>query len=269
MITSQQDTIAAVSTPPGDGGIAVIRISGSDALSIANKIFFTNGSCVNIKNHYAIHGWIVDEDEAIDEVVVVYFKHPHSYTGEDVVEISCHGNTYITNKILNQIFNNGARSALPGEFTLRAFLNGKMDLAQAESVADLIHSKTEASRKVAMDQLEGHFSEKIQNFREQLIEVCSFLEIQLDFPEENNGIVTQKEIQGMLIKILNEIESMIKSYERGRICQDGFRIALVGAPNVGKSSILNCLLEKERAIVTEIPGTKRDPMEDVPDINEI
>ncbi len=264
-----EDTIAAISTPTGKGGLAVLRISGPDAVRIAGKIFQSTGKQTCFKNHRTYHGWIKEGKESIDEVVMTLFQAPDSYTGEDVVEISCHGGIFVSRCILKMIIAQGARPAEPGEFTQRAFMNGKIDLSQAEAVADLIQSQTEASRRVAVYQLEGKLSEKLNKIREDLIRIVSLLEIELDFGEEDVQFANRNEIQEKILAIKTEIDKLIRTYERGRVCREGIRMVILGRPNVGKSSILNVLLEKERAIVTEIPGTTRDLIEDILDIEGI
>ena len=264
-----EDTIAAISTPAGKGGLAVLRISGPDAVRITDKIFQSTGKLTRFENHRAYHGWIREGNESIDEVVVTLFKAPDSYTGEEVVEISCHGGVFVSRRILEMILAQGARPAEPGEFTQRAFMNGKIDLSQAEAVAALIQSQTEASRRVAVYQLEGKLAEKLNKIREDLIRLASLLEIELDFGEEDVQFANRNEIQDKLRAIKVEIEKLICTYERGKVCREGIRMVILGRPNVGKSSILNALVEKERAIVTEIPGTTRDLIEDILDIEGI
>lgn len=265
----REDTIAAISTPLGEGAIAVIRISGKHALDCIGPIFKSSQPLDKTTSHRAIHGWIVDYEETVDEVVVTYFAGPHSYTGEDVVEISCHGGYYLPGRILELVCKMGARPALPGEFTQRAFLNGKMDLVQAEAVADLIRSKTEAGRKSAILQLRGELSKRISHLRAQLIEICSLLELELDFSEEDVVFASREDMVQKLEKILEVIQKLLSGFEVGRIYREGIRIVLIGKPNVGKSSVMNCLLEKERVLVTEIPGTTRDTVEDVLDISGV
>ncbi|RMD89921.1 MAG: tRNA uridine-5-carboxymethylaminomethyl(34) synthesis GTPase MnmE, partial [Calditrichaeota bacterium] len=265
------DTIAAISTPPGSGGIAVVRVSGSDSIKIVDQIFSGKVALTNAQSHKVYRGFIIEHDktgkeEIVDEVLVTVFRKPHSYTGEDVVEISCHGGHYLSHKILQLVLQKGARLAEPGEFTQRAFLNGRMDLSQAEAVADIIKAKTERSLKVALSQFQGQLSKKIKYLREILIEICSLLELELDFAEEDVEFADRKTIQEKMNTIVETIKKILATYERGRILREGAKLVIVGKPNVGKSSLLNALLKEDRAIVTEIPGTTRDVLEEQLDI---
>ncbi len=260
------DTIAAISTPPGEGGIAIVRMSGPASLSIIRKVFRGKKDIQKDRQRQVYHGWIVEKDEPVDEVVLTWFRSPHSYTGEDVVEISCHGGLFVSGRILELLIQYGARPAEPGEFTQRAFFHGKMDLAQAEAVTDLIRAKTESARRVAIYELEGRLSDRLKKIREDLIQVCSFLEVELDFSEEEEVFVSRKEIKKILSGIEKELHGFLDSYRRGKVCREGIRLVIAGRPNVGKSSLLNGLVERERAIVTEVPGTTRDTVEDILDI---
>ncbi|MFO7890857.1 MAG: tRNA uridine-5-carboxymethylaminomethyl(34) synthesis GTPase MnmE [bacterium] len=262
-------TIAAVSTPRGESGIAVIRMSGPESVNIIKKIFSPADKITKPKGRKVYQGWITDGREKIDEVMITFFFSPHSYTGEDVIEISCHGSVFITKRILELLIKHKARLAQPGEFTKKSFLSGKLDLSQAEAVADLIHAKTEASRRVALYQLKGNLSHTLNDFSRQLVQACSFLELELDFAEEDIEFTSLEDLGKMLQEIDRELKKFLMSYERGRLCREGVRMAIIGSPNVGKSSILNCLVEKERAIVTEVPGTTRDTIEDVLDIEGV
>jgi len=261
------ETVVAVSTPIGESGIAVIRMTGSQAVDVADRIFEGKKRLVDLKSHQAHHGQIMESGEPIDDVVVTIFKKPKSYTGEDLVEISCHGGIYICRKILDLAVKNGAIPAEPGEFTRRAFFNGKIDLAQAEAVADLIHAKTETARRVAMYQYKGNLSNMIKSIKEKLMQAISKLELELDFIEEDIGLVSKEELLNLIQSIREEVQKFIRTYDRGRIFREGLRTVIVGKPNVGKSSVLNALLERDRAIVTAIPGTTRDTVEDVMDLD--
>lgn len=266
MISSEFDTIAAISTPVGEAGIGIIRISGPNAISIASKLFFSpkGTKLSNVKSHTIHYGFIIDPetDNRIDEVLVSVMRAPNTYTKEDVVEINCHGGYIILNRILNLLIKQGARVAEPGEFTKRAFLRGRIDLSQAESVIDLIRAKTEEAQKIALEHLSGKLSEKINELRDSLTRVCAHVEAYIDFPEEDIDGLTEREIEDEIQRISEEIKKLIEGYEEGKIYREGLKVAIVGKPNVGKSSLLNSLLMKNRAIVTEIPGTTRDIIEE-------
>ncbi|MCX8033944.1 MAG: tRNA uridine-5-carboxymethylaminomethyl(34) synthesis GTPase MnmE [Thermodesulfovibrio sp.] len=266
MISSEFDTIAAISTPLGEGGIGIIRISGPQAITIASKIFFSpkGVKLSNVKSHTIHYGFIVDPETGykIDEVLISVMRAPNTYTREDVVEINCHGGYIILNRILYLLIKEGARIAEPGEFTKRAFLRGRIDLSQAESVIDLIRAKTEEAQKIALEHLSGKLSEKINELRDTLMRVCAHVEAYIDFPEEEIDGLTGKEIEDEIERVSEEIKKLIEGYEEGKIYREGLRAAIVGKPNVGKSSLLNALLMKDRAIVTEIPGTTRDIIEE-------
>ena len=221
------------------------------------------------ESHRAVHGWIRDGEEPVDEVVVTMFHAPESFTGEDVAEISCHGGLFVSQCVVELILKKGAVMAGPGEFSQRAVLNGKMDLAQAEAVADMIQAKTEASRRVAAYQLEGRLSQRIRTMREQMIKACALIELELDFSEEDVEFASRQELRVMIRKLSDEMKRLVSSFDRGKVCREGIHMVIAGGPNVGKSSILNTLLERERAIVTEIPGTTIDTIEDILDIEGI
>jgi tRNA modification GTPase len=260
------DTIAALATPHGSGAIAVIRLSGSNSISIIEKVFYTKSvkpkKLINKNSHTAHFGLIVENDVIIDEVLVTIFKSPHTYTGEEIVEISCHGSIFIQQQILQILFKHGARPAQPGEFTLRAFLNGKLDLSQAEAVSDLIASNSATSHQVAMQHMRGGFSNKIAVLRENLLNFASLIELELDFSEEDVEFADRTDLKNLVTTILAIIEKLISSFEVGNVIKNGIPVAIVGKPNAGKSTLLNVLLDDDRAIVSEIPGTTRDTIED-------
>lgn len=260
------DTIIALSTAQGIGAIAVIRISGKDALKICNTIFKKRKSKISdlttLSSHTAHFGDLIHNDVTIDEVVLTLFKAPNSYTGEDVVEISCHGSPYIQQQILQVLVKQGARLANAGEFTLRAFLNGKFDLSQAEAVADLIASHSASSHQLAIRQMRGGFSNKIKILRDNLINFASLIELELDFSEEDVEFAGKDEFLKLVSSIQKVIQALIQSFELGNVIKNGIPVCIVGRPNSGKSTLLNTLLEEDRAIVSEIPGTTRDTIED-------
>lgn len=265
---NSQSTICALATSPG-GAIAVIRVSGDKAIDIVSGIF--SRSLEQALPNTVHYGTIADEDShIIDEVLVAVFRNPHSYTGEDSVEISCHGSRYIVNRILETLIKNGCQQALPGEFTQRAFLNGKMDLSQAEAVADLIASTNRASHTLAMGQLRGRFSNELSQLRDQLLHLTSLLELELDFSDhEELEFADRSELLALAKKIDDRITSLAESFHIGNALKQGIPVAIVGAPNVGKSTLLNALLGEERAIVSDIQGTTRDSIEDCIQIGDI
>jgi tRNA modification GTPase len=260
------DTIAAISTPLGEGGIGIVRLSGKDSIQTAEKIFFSpkNKSLIDSKSHRVIYGYIKNPitREKIDEVLVTIMRTPYSYTREDVVEINCHGGMIALRKTLELVLKQGVRLAEPGEFTKRAFINGRIDLSQAEAVLDLIRSKTDESRRIAIEQLQGGLSEKITALRDRLTGLCVNIEAYIDFPEEELERTSTQAMLDSMKDIAKDLETLLKTYDEARFFREGLPTAIVGRPNVGKSSLLNALLKRDRAIVTELPGTTRDVIEE-------
>jgi len=267
------DTIAAVSTPRGEGGISIVRMSGSLAIPIAQKIFRSPAKTLlsQVKTHTQTYGNIIDPEteQVVDEVLVCVMKAPRTYTKEDIVEINCHGGATCVQRVLELTLISGARLAEPGEFTKRAFLNGRIDLVQAEAVADVIYAKTDLSRRAAISQLSGKLSREIHQLRDRLVDILAEVEASIDFPDEDVDIADALELQEHTVGILDGLTDLLNTSDEGIILRDGLNLVIVGKPNVGKSSLLNSLLQKDRAIVTEVPGTTRDTIEEYANIKGI
>lgn len=261
---SYQDTIVALATPPGIGAIAIIRVSGKEAISIVEPLFESvrGKKLSQQKSHTILLGRIKERSKIFDEALVSVFKGPNTYTGEDVVEISCHGSPYIQQQIVQLLLRNGCRNASAGEFTLRAFLNGKMDLSQAEAVADLIASDSASAHEIALNQMRGGFSHEIEGLRQELLNFASLIELELDFSQEDVEFANRDEFNTLLVRITEVLKKLIDSFSLGNVMKHGVPIAIVGEPNVGKSTLLNALLNEEKAIVSDIAGTTRDTIED-------
>ncbi len=266
--TGSQDTIAAIATPPGMGAISVLRLSGSKAFHVADALF-PSKDVHAFASHTIHYGLLKNKETILDEVVLSVFKGPHSYTGEDVIEISCHGSPYVQQQILNALLVHGARLALPGEFTQRAFLNGKLDLTQAEAVGDLIASQSKAAQQTALNQLRGGFKNELEALREQLINFAALIELELDFSDEDVEFADRDQFKELVEKLQLQVEKLIQSFALGNAIKNGVRVAIIGKPNAGKSTLLNALLNEERAIVSEIAGTTRDTIEETVNIHGI
>lgn len=264
-----EDTIAAISTALGEGGISIVRLSGPKAIEIADKLYRGKKPLAEVESGRIVYGKIVHGDEIVDEVLVSVFRAPASYTREDIVEINCHGGVAITRRILQLVLDSGARLAQPGEFTKRAFLNGRIDLAQAEAVIDVIRSKTDLTLRTAVQQLTGRLSNLIRPIRERLIDAIAHIEAAIDYPDDDIDVLDQSELEAAISSAIAELEKVLATADVGKILSEGVACAIVGRPNAGKSSLLNQLLREERALVTDIPGTTRDVIEETVNINGV
>lgn len=267
-LSEWKDTIAAIATPPGVGGIGVIRVSGNEAYNAVQKIF--PGKNLKEQDANTLHiGYLRDGDKILDEVVLSLFKMPHSFTGEDVIEISCHGSPFVLQQVLETLVQKGVRLAKPGEFTQRAFLNKKLDLVQAEAVGDLIASNTRASRNTALKNMRGGFSKVLNDLREELIRFSALIELELDFSEEDVTFADRKQFEELIDRLQQTVDQLYRSFDLGNVIKNGVSVAIVGKPNAGKSTLLNTLLNENRAIVSDIAGTTRDTIEEIININGI
>lgn len=267
-LSGWDDTIVALATPPGIGALGVIRLSGKNAIGIVNNLF-PSKDLTKQPSHTLHIGYLKDENKVLDEVVLSLYKTPRSYTGEDVIEISCHGSPFIHQQVINACLQKGARLAKPGEFTQRAFLNGKLDLTQAEAVADLIASNTEASHKTALNNIRGGFSSSLKQLREQLIQFSALIELELDFSQEDVEFADRTQLRELVKNAKQHTQGLLQSFQLGNVIKNGVSVAIVGKPNAGKSTLLNALLNEDRAIVSDIPGTTRDTIEEIINIDGI